>query len=204
MPFPRTVLPALMVFACGACSGELVRTSASEPSTQADAGVDAAPSPRAEPQDAGQPETGTKLFPADTRTVVAWTPGGGGFEPTPPPGSTCAPRKARHELDLATRSYHFERCVSTGAGPFTTKTGTLVLDEKEVATVVAAMKALVDTRIGGGCGADKDELMVSITTPSKTATYYDSFYACQGGGRTYVDEIDGVFKAFDALHGVED
>ena len=45
------------------------------------------------------------------------------------------------------------------------------------------------------CGADKPLYQIKVTTPEGEKTFTDSFYKCQGGNRTYVDGINGVFTA---------
>lgn len=56
------------------------------------------------------------------------------------------------------------------------------------------MKA-VSVAKGQMCGADKPLMQLRVTSPAGEKTYTDSFYACRGGGRTYIDNIDEVFGA---------
>src|SRR5262249_113050 len=91
----------------------------------------------------------------------------------------------------------FDICTNAGgpSGPLQNTKGTQKLDATEQGTIDAAMKALVVSK-STACGADKGPYTVTVTTPRGTKTYYASFSICNGGGKTYVDNIDGVFSAF--------
>jgi hypothetical protein len=143
----------------------------------------------------GVPTPTNVIWPADKKTLVAETPGGG-FTPPPPPGSTCAIGKAKYTLDIASRKLAWEECDWNGNNtPLHLVTGTTTLTTAEMATVNAAMND-VTLSAGDICGADKPMLTIKVTSPSQgTKTYTDSFYSCMGGNRTYVDNIDGVFGA---------
>ena len=52
-----------------------------------------------------------------------------------------------------------------------------------------------------GCGADKPYETFSVTTPSGTKQYTDSFYGCRGGSDIYVDDIGSVFDALRTASG---
>jgi len=137
------------------------------------------------------------IWPASATKLVAESPGGG-FIPPAPPGSTCTIGKQKYSLDRATRVMISELCQLSG-GKLAIKTATTTITQAELAKVDEAMNAIkVATR--DMCGADKPILSLHVTTPAGEKTYTDSFYRCQGGDRTYVDGIDGVFAAMrDAL-----
>jgi hypothetical protein len=79
--------------------------------------------------------------------------------------------------------------------------GSKTLTASQLKKVDAAMKQVKVTN-EDICGADKPLLNISVTSASKgTVEYTDSFYACMGGERLYVDNIDGVFGAFRDLAG---
>jgi hypothetical protein len=165
-----------------------------------DAGRDAATDATTTPD----ADVGTPIWPSNAQTLVADSPGGG-FTPTPPPGSNCAYGKLHFTLTVATGAFSFERCVpgATFSDPLTLVTGSRTLTPAEAATIDAAMNALTPPKNTTNCGADKPSYTVTVTTPASAATYYDSFYVCNGGGRTYLDNIDGVFSAFETLAPVK-
>jgi hypothetical protein len=134
------------------------------------------------------------IWPASATKLVAET-AGGGFTPPPPAGSTCALGRRKYTLDRATRALAWETCNWTSDGsPLHLKTGTTTITVAELAAVNAAMNHLT-LATGDLCGADKPLLQIKVTTPAGEKTYSDSFYSCNGGNRTYVDGIDGVFGA---------
>lgn len=137
------------------------------------------------------------LYPANATKLVAESPGGG-FTPPAPPGSTCAVGKQKYTLDRATKKMTSEICELTG-GKLMLKTATTTITSSELGQITKAMnKVTIATQ--DMCGADKPMLSITVTTPEGDKTYTDSFYRCQGGDRTYVDNIDGVFGAMrDAL-----
>ena len=180
-------------------------TDAGGTGTGADGGgttVDAAPPPQG---DGGGPvatDAGTvdPIWPADAQKLVADSPGGG-FTPMPPAGSACAYGAQKYSVDIATKAFTFERCTpgANNTDPLVLVKGGRTLTAGEYATVDAAMKKLTPPKNPALCGADKGVYTVTVTSPRGDATFYDSFYACNGGGKTYVDNIDGVFEAFGLL-----
>ncbi len=144
------------------------------------------------------PPTST-IWPADRTTLVANSPGGG-FTPPAPPGSTCTIGRQRFTLDIATRELSWEQCDwQPNNQPLHLSTGSRVITTAELATVDVAMN---DVKLATEeiCGADKPLLSIDVTSASQgTKTYTDSFYSCMGDGRTYVDDIDGVFGALREL-----
>jgi hypothetical protein len=190
------------------CSGATAGApfDSSDAATGVDTGVtanDAAPSFDASydgATDAGHDAAVDAIWPSDAESVVANSPGGG-FTPTPPPGSKCAYGAERFSLVMATKLFAWERCtpgVNPG-DPLLLVKGSRVLTPAEVGSVDAAMKKLAPPKDPKLCGADKGVYTVEVKTPRSDITYYDSFYACNGGGKIYVDQIDGVFGAFAAL-----
>jgi hypothetical protein len=140
------------------------------------------------------------IWPSDAQKLVADSPGGG-FTPMPPAGSACAYGAQKYAVQIATKAFTFQRCTegATPTDPLVLATGSRTLTAAELATVDAAMKALTPPKDAKACGADKGVYTVAVTSPRGEATFYDSFYACSGGGKTYVDNIDGVFEAFRLL-----
>jgi hypothetical protein len=142
----------------------------------------------------------TAVWPADAKTLVAQT-NGGGFTPPPPPGSNCNIGAAKYSLDIATKKLAYSQCKFVDWNtPLTTVSGNKTLTAAQVAKVDAAMDnvAITTETI---CGADKPLLTITVSSPSQgTKTFKDSFYSCDGNG-PYVDNIDGVFGAFRDIVG---
>jgi hypothetical protein len=137
---------------------------------------------------------GSQIWPASATKLVAQN-SGGGFRPPPPAGSTCAIGSSKYTLDRATRHLAWETCESPdNIAPAHTKTGSTTITVAELAAVNAAMND-VTVATEDMCGADKPLYQIIVTTPAGQKTYTDSFYRCQGGNRTYVDGINGVFSA---------
>jgi len=65
--------------------------------------------------------------------------------------------------------------------------------------VATAMRKVTVVGAGTTCGADKQLLTVTVITPKFAQEYTDSFYQCNGGGKIYVDHIDGAFTAVSGL-----
>jgi hypothetical protein len=147
----------------------------------------------------GVPVPTSAIWPADSKQLVAESPGGG-FVPPAPPGSTCGLGKQKYSLDVATRKLSWEQCDwQDNNQPLHLSTGSRLITAAELATVNTAMND-VTLSAGDICGADKPMLSIKVTSPSQgTKTYTDSFYSCMGGDRTYVDNIDGVFGALRDL-----
>jgi hypothetical protein len=143
---------------------------------------------------------GAIIWPSDAKSLAADSPGGG-FTPTPPAGSTCAFGEQHYKVDLETRAFSSERCTPGAAqgDPLQIEKISRTLTPAELATVDTAMRQLTPPKNLENCGADKGVYTVTVSTPRGDTTYYDSIYACQGGGKTYVDQIDGVFEAFGKL-----
>lgn len=142
-----------------------------------------------------------EIWPSDRTQLVAQT-AGGGFTPPPAPGSTCGLGAAKYTLDIASRKLSWEVCKFTDwSTPMHPVSGTRTLSAADVKKVDRAM-AQVKLAERDICGADKPMLNIAVTSTSKgTVQYTDSFYACMGGERTYVDNIDEVFSAFRDVAG---
>ncbi len=154
--------------------------------------------------DASKADTGVDggeggIWPANATEVVAET-AGGGFVPPSPPGSECNFGQQKYSLAVPTKVLTFEKCITDGFDiPYKLAKGTQTLTAAEFASVDKAMKGLAPAT-GTACGADKPVLTITVKTPTASKLYYDSFYQCiDPATRTYVDHIDGVFSAFNAI-----
>jgi hypothetical protein len=67
---------------------------------------------------------------------------------------------------------------------------------RDVGKLEALRVVNVDT-----CGADKAAVLVSVTTPSGTTEYADSFYSCNEDDRPTIDSdaLDAAAQAFHTL-----
>ncbi len=161
----------------------------------ADAGSEAA-APDAGRADGAVPDV---IWPSTATRLVAESPGGGHVPPKPP-GSECASGQQRFVLVIPLLELTFERCEmgKNSTDPYKLLKGSRVISGAEYATIDQAMKKLTPPK-STACGADKPELRVTVTSPAGDRTYHDSFYQCMDPKKVYVDEIDGVFAAFNAL-----
>jgi hypothetical protein len=75
--------------------------------------------------------------------------------------------------------------------------GSRTLTSSEWTSLQPALRALVIVR-NDGCGADKQELALSVTTASASQAYGDSFYGCQIHDRPVID-TDALGAAEQAL-----
>ena len=186
------------------CSGGVASTpgdgDGGGPGTGSDAGPDVLPGTDAGPDVTIADASIDSIWPADVQKLVADSPGGG-FVPNPPAGSECNYGAQRYTVEITTKAFTFQRCAAgaTATDPLKLEKGGRTLTAAELATVDAAMKNLTPPKDPNACGADKGVYTVTVTSPRGDATFYDSFYVCQGGGKSYVDNIDGVFAAFHML-----
>ena len=137
---------------------------------------------------------GASIFTSDVTTVVAENHGGG-FVPTPPPGSACALGSAKYTLSVGSKLFDWTRCVSSGMMPYTVAKGSRTLTDAEYKNLVPYLENLTVVAGDGTCGADKGTLDVTITTPSGTQIYGDSFYSCSIKDKPLVktDALDRLF-----------
>jgi hypothetical protein len=127
----------------------------------------------------------------------------GGFLPPSQPTADCPMEVTEYTLVVADRTLGVRRC-SPGPDaphPLMLTTASRSLTASEFDALVPKLEALrvvsVDT-----CGADKPELTVSVTTPSGTTEYGDSFYSCPyNDTRPKIDTtaLDGAIQAFGRL-----
>ncbi|MBK6691451.1 MAG: hypothetical protein IPG50_04510 [Myxococcales bacterium] len=130
------------------------------------------------------------VWPSNASKLVAVNEGGG-FVPTPPPGSKCKLGETRFTFNRATRVLDWQICDSN-VTPYAMKSGLRTLSTVEAADVDATLSG-VSIYTGTSCGADKPLMWMEVSSPGQgTKKFYDSFYSCNGLG-TYVDNIDDVF-----------
>lgn len=132
-------------------------------------------------------------------TVLTADDEGGGFVPTPPPGSTCASGAAHYEYDVDAAAIHWSRCRqgATAKDPYTTVSGVYGVSASD-AKAIASAAANVRVSSLQSCGADKPLLTLSVTTPAGEQTYEDEFYACNTN-KVAVSNLDELLATFDKL-----
>ena len=138
------------------------------------------------------------LWPADRTRLIA-SSSGGGFAPPPPRGSTCTAGATTYEVDLAARTLAWTACPDVGAATVLVVRGERALSGAAIAAIDSAMND-VGVAERAMCGADKPLLSLDVTSASQgTKRFADGFYSCLGGDAVYVDRVDAVFAALDAL-----
>lgn len=127
----------------------------------------------------------------------------GGFVAPSPPSADCPAEGVEYTLAVANRALDAWRCAPGADAPhaLVRETVSRVLSAAELDALVPALEALevvhVDT-----CGADKAAVFVTVTTPSGTTAYADSFYACDHSDprpRIDSDTLDRASEAFRKL-----
>ncbi len=140
--------------------------------------------------------TDNAIWPANATQMVV-TSEGGGFAPPAPTGSACQSGQASFTLTVATRNFAWAECQTSGSGPYTSITSQRVLAQAEFDGLVEAIRG-VTASTKTGCGADKGDLSLTVTTASGEHEYLDDFYACLQLG-TYVSGLDALFQASASL-----
>jgi hypothetical protein len=120
---------------------------------------------------------------------------GGGFVPTPPPGSACKMGQAQYTFSAVAGQLEWKVCKTT-VSPYVFVSGIKTLTSA-AAQSVKATAAQLKISSATTCGDDKSMRKVQITSSAGvTREYLDSFYACQGAG-LYVDNIDALFAQLE-------
>ena len=123
---------------------------------------------------------------------------GAGFGPSAPAGSKCdALGEGSYTFTVADKHLGWHLCAGQASTPYDFVDGGRVLDANEAKRLVTTLQA-VAVYSGNGCGADKPNYSLKVTTPAGEREYLDSFYACNMQG-TYVDGIDEVLAAASDL-----
>jgi hypothetical protein len=135
-----------------------------------------------------------------TQLVLRSSGGFPGPEPTTP---DCPGQGVEYTLVVAGRGLSAWRCAPGPTAPFalTRTTASRALSAAEFDALVSKLEALrvvsIDT-----CGADKPEVTVTVTAPSGTTEYGDSFYSCNDADhRPKIDTaaLDAAEAAFRQL-----
>jgi hypothetical protein len=140
------------------------------------------------------------VVPKDAERLTAWTGGGGFFSPEPPEGSTCRQGAVRYEIVPAKSELTSHVCIADREGaPFHPAVKTKTLTSEQVKKLNESLAEVKRSTLDI-CGADKPFLELSVASPSQgLQTFTDSFYACMGGDRVYVDNIDELFQTLEDL-----
>jgi len=126
----------------------------------------------------------------------------GGFVAPYQPTADCPINGVEYTLVVAGRSLSAWRCERgpTAPYPLVRTTASRGLAPAEYNALVPTLEALrvisVDT-----CGADKPEVIVTVTERSRTIEYGDSFYSCNDDHRPTIDTnaLDAAAAAFRQL-----
>src|SRR6266542_6214394 len=103
---------------------------------------------------------------------------GGGYRPPPPPGSQCTVGQAHYEVSVVERTLAWDYCRLQGQGGiYASDTGSRSLNDGDWTMLAPQLRQLV---VDGhdGCGADKPEVELVVTTAAGALTYGDGFYGC--------------------------
>jgi hypothetical protein len=128
----------------------------------------------------------------------------GGFLPPSQPTADCPTEGVEYTLVVADRTLSARRCSPAPGAPYPLllSTASRVLTGDQFDALLPKLQALrvvsVDT-----CGADKPEVTVTVTTPSGTSEYADSFYSCPNDNDTRptieTTSLDAAISAFGEL-----
>ena len=127
----------------------------------------------------------------------------GGFVQPSPTTPDCPGQSVEYTLVVAGRALSASRCSPgpTAPHPLTRTSVSRMLSPAEFDALVSKLQALrvvsVDT-----CGADKPEVTVTVSTPSGTTEYADSFYSCNHDDHRPTidtDTLDAAEAAFGQL-----
>jgi hypothetical protein len=123
----------------------------------------------------------------------------GGMPNAPDARSTCnVSYKDKYSVDATARTFTWDYCKWTSSGN-APATGSRTLTDDELVRLTRALSFL-KLHEGYGCGADKPKITLDLETSAGTATYSDSFYACNAQpGEIFVDNIDELDYALFAL-----
>lgn len=127
----------------------------------------------------------------------------GGFLAPSQPTAECPSQGVEYTLVVADRSLNASNCTPGSTAPYVLihTTASRTLSAVEFDTLVHKLEAL---RVVSGdtCGADKPAVTVTVTTPSGTTEYADSFYSCNDNDdRPTIDSdaLDAAAQAFNQL-----
>ncbi|HEX3695693.1 MAG TPA: hypothetical protein VH374_09915 [Polyangia bacterium] len=191
----RLVLVATLAVGCSS-GGALPGNDGSPPSS--DSGPDIVEVPPT--SDASDAPSTNQVWPDNATKMVAEDMGGGFVGPAPT-GSACPYlRQGTFTLTKADKVLAWHVCQAPSAiatGPYQYVDGSRPLNDAQLASLVDALNA-VTVSTQKTCGADKETLALTVTTPAGDKTYLDDFYACNGKG-VYVSNIDPVFAAARTL-----
>jgi len=120
---------------------------------------------------------------------------GDGFRAPAPAGSECQLTAARYTLTIGPNVLRWHVC--TAGDVYTYADGQRALQSGLFEMLYSAMLAVTPST-WTMCGYDKQTRTMTVTRPSGSTVYFDSFYACQHPGAS-VDGIDNVFTVAASL-----
>ena len=129
-----------------------------------------------------------------------------GYRSPLPQGAGCDPGLWTYTVHIDTAQFFWDHCQVNNAGTDpadyvpSTATRTLPAAQLDAATSAARLVLVSD---GSGCGADKNTMHLSVSSPSGTMVYGDDFYACLKNDRAYVESgpLDNLNSVLRGLVG---
>jgi hypothetical protein len=139
--------------------------------------------------DGGFPDQpGESVITDQTKSFAVMSSGGGLMYP-PPQGAACDVGIWTYTVHVDSAEFAWSTCDLKGdasdPAAYVPSSGSRVLPSDDLASVMTTARAvLVSSR--RTCGADKNTLHMSVTSPSGSFVYGDDFYGC-GNEPAYVD-----------------
>jgi hypothetical protein len=102
-------------------------------------------------------------------------------------------------VDKVMNTLSWNVCIpGSGSGPYVARIGSRPMTARDIGAIERA-SSQVKPSSQTICGADKPHATLDVTSSRGTTVLADAFYACEGGAKTYVDNIKAVFDALDKL-----
>jgi hypothetical protein len=120
----------------------------------------------------------------------------GGFQGPSQPTADCPYAGEEYTLLVASRTLDAWRCTASPDAPYplVRESVSRTLSAAEFDALVPALEALKVVNVDS-CGADKPAVLVTVTTPSDTIEYADSFYSCNHDDTRPTLDTDALDRA---------
>ena len=155
--------------------------------------------------DVSDTAVGRHVFTSNVIALTLSDGGGSGLGPATPAAAPCSIGMVTYALTVPDRHLTWSRCLVANGGQqasdYTVSTADRILSEAEWQTLVPALEGLVITD-NKQCGADKDPVTVSVSTPAGEVDYEDGFYGCDQTHDKPLLSSDSIDTAAQALAGV--
>lgn len=143
---------------------------------------------------------GQNIWSAEVMTITAEDKGDAYDVPTPPAGSACGYGAGKFTLSVATSELSWTRC-DTGLTPYKSVNGSRTLSGAELKELTTSLEKLTIVANSNSCGADKETLLVTVTTDSGQQEYADSVYSCRNKDKPVLESnsLDAALAEFKKL-----